>query len=371
MREDESFPMKKALILTGFNPSTFAGGIETFTDALIDLIESSNIKTDVVCASDFGNTFGLNSAFIGQVYAAGRSLLNRPPDPYEFVVSNGYYGGGYFPKKLRTFSIFHSTHAGYADAIKGLLPLSSYLEIKYAVGELLEQASASGARLIAVSDNVRLELDKYYGLSDVSVVTNPVDTHFFKRLSDRRALRDTYGIRYGEKVGLFVGRWELPKGKDIVEKLMDEKPGIVWIIASPSGGETAPSDSRWRRAFSGLDRSRLRELYSLSDFMVFPSRYEGFGLAAAEAMSCGLPVIGTPVGFLSDVYSKEPFSALSVPLRNHDVTVVVSAIARAIDLLFSDPALYGTISEKGRDMIAENYDIGRWRERMKGVLCLN
>ena len=363
--------MKKALILTGFNPSVFTGGIETFTNALIDVFGASDIKTEVVCATDFRNTYGLYSTFIGQVYAAGRSLLGRPSDTYEFLISNGYYGGGYVPKKLRTFTIFHSTHAGYADALKGLLPTSSYLEIKYVVGELLERASSSGARLIAVSDFVRYELEKYYGLTGVSVVPNPVDTHFFSRLSGRKSLRDAYGIAHGERVGLFVGRWEIAKGKDIVERLMHEHPGVLWIIASSSGGDPLPSDNRWLRTFLGLDQRHMRELYSLSDFMVFPSRYEGFGLAAAEAMSCGLPVIGSPVGFLFDVYSREPFSALSVSLAQQDVMEIVSSIGRRIELLFSKTALYGEISAKGRDIIVENFDSGRWRKMMEKVLCLN
>jgi glycosyltransferase involved in cell wall biosynthesis len=365
-----SFLMKKALVLTGFNPFNCTGGIETFTGALGGLLADHQMAADVICASDFGNTYGLNSPFIGQVYAAGKSLLNRPTDMYEFIVSNGYYGGGYFPKQLRTFAIFHSTHAGYADAIKGLLPASSYLEIKYVVGELLEQASASGARLIAVSDNVRSELGTYYGLTDVSVVTNPVDTHFFCKLGKRKALRDTYGISHDEKVGLFVGRWELPKGKDVVERLMTEESGVLWIIASAAGGGPLPVENRWLRTFSGLDQHRMRELYSLSDFMIFPSRYEGFGLAAAEAMACGLPVIGSPVGFLSDIYSGEPFSAVSIPFPHQDVTEIVPAIRRTVDRLLSDTSLYGEISGKGRDMVVEHYDIGLWRKRMKAVLCL-
>jgi glycosyltransferase involved in cell wall biosynthesis len=115
----------------------------------------------------------------------------------------------------------------------------------------------------------------------------------------------------------------------------------------------------------------MRELYSLSDFMVFPSRYEGFGLAAAEAMACGLPVIGPPVGFLSGVYSREPFSALSIPLLQHDVTEIVSSISNRIERLFSNSALSREISAKGRDLIVENYDAGRWSKMMEEVLCLN
>ena len=37
----------------------------------------------------------------------------------------------------------------------------------------------------------------------------------------------------------------------------------------------------------------LRDLYRLCELFVFPSKYEGFGLPALEAMSCGAPVIGS------------------------------------------------------------------------------
>lgn len=363
--------MKKALILTGFSPWNYTGGIETFTSSLCSLLEDHQMASDIICASESENAYGLHSPFIGQVYSAGRSLLNHKSDIYEFVMSNGYYGGGYFPKDIRTFAIFHSTHGGYADALKGFLPLSSYLEIKHIVGEMLEQASACGAKLIAVSDIVKAELHKYYGLSDVSVIANPIDTNYFCRLGDREKLRTTHGIPHDAKVGLFVGRWELAKGKSVMERLMGDLPGLFWIIASPSGGDPLPADDRQHIFYSGLDPAGLRELYNLSDFMVFPSLYEGFGLAAAEAMACGLPVIGTPVGFLSDLYSEEPFSTLSVPFPGHGSDGTISSITFAINRLLSDSTFYGTISQRCRDIIVANYDIGIWRERMAEVLCLN
>ena len=44
---------------------------------------------------------------------------------------------------------------------------------------------------------------------------------------------------------------------------------------------------------SGIAQSDLSELYGSADAMIFPSRYEGFGLPPLEAMACGCPVVAT------------------------------------------------------------------------------
>jgi glycosyltransferase involved in cell wall biosynthesis len=363
--------VKKALILTGFNPDACTGGIETFTKTLISLIELSDIKTEIISASDFSNAYNLHNEFIGKVYAAGRQQLAFSPDRYEFILSNGYYGGGYFPKKLKTFTVFHSTHAGYAEAIKSLMPLSAYLEIRYLIGELLEQASACGAKIIAVSNRVRSELKLYYGIEDAEVIPNPVDTGFFSMIHDKEELKSRYAIPKDRKAGLFVGRWEISKGRDIVERLMKEMNDMFWFIVTSSGGENNTPEGENIKTLSGLNRAEMREIYRLSDFMLFPSRYEGFGLAAAEAMATGLPVIGSPVGFLEEVYSNAPFSAMSIPIGIPDINEIIAKAKDSIHKLLSDKPLYEEISEKGREIIAKYYDIAAWQERMNKVLCLN
>jgi len=61
-----------------------------------------------------------------------------------------------------------------------------------------------------------------------------------------------------------------------------------------------PADSPVRVEFLGFVDD-MAALYSAGDFLVMPSRWEGFGLSAVEAMAAGLPVIATDVEGLRDV----------------------------------------------------------------------
>jgi glycosyltransferase involved in cell wall biosynthesis len=63
-----------------------------------------------------------------------------------------------------------------------------------------------------------------------------------------------------------------------------------------------------RVVFSGYlpDRSLFPALYSAADAFVFPSWYEGFGLALLEAMSCGCPVIASNSSSLPEVGGDAP-----------------------------------------------------------------
>ena len=80
------------------------------------------------------------------------------------------------------------------------------------------------------------------------------------------------------------------------------------------------------------DRGRGRgrtpcELYAASDLFVLPSRYEGFGMAYAEAIAHGLPVIGTTAGAIPETVS--PDAGVLIP--PDDVPALAAALRRLIE----------------------------------------
>jgi glycosyltransferase involved in cell wall biosynthesis len=83
-----------------------------------------------------------------------------------------------------------------------------------------------------------------------------------------------------------------------------------------------------RVTFTG--KTTVEELvrhYSESEIAVVPSVYEGFGLPAAEAMSCGVPVVSSDGGALPEVVGD---AGVVVPARDDN------ALADAVNRLMAD-----------------------------------
>ncbi|MCK5851080.1 MAG: glycosyltransferase [Kiritimatiellae bacterium] len=98
---------------------------------------------------------------------------------------------------------------------------------------------------------------------------------------------------------------------------------------------------KWTGYLSNKD---LLSLYQHCDLLVHPSRYEGFGLTVAEAMSCGLPVICSNTGPMPEVAGNA-----AIMLDPDDIDGFTNNICKVL----TNPALAAEMKEKGLEQSAK------------------
>lgn len=180
--------------------------------------------------------------------------------------------------------------------------------LHFLVRAKIRQLVAKGAKVIAVSYANATELSKDFGIEPV-IVPNGVEYIEPKITANLDAVRE---IKNRCKLlGGFVARWDTTKNPEIVRHLAENMPsGVGLVIRSTPDGiyrmSPWPPFKHPNVLWLGLlKRPELYGLYSLLDFLLLPSRYEGFGYVALEAASVGAIPFITPTG-LGAYFAQDP-----------------------------------------------------------------
>jgi glycosyltransferase involved in cell wall biosynthesis len=116
-----------------------------------------------------------------------------------------------------------------------------------------------------------------------------------------------------------------------------------------------------RVSFAGrVSNEELVDLYRRATLVVVPSRYEGFGLPAAEAMACGTPVVASAAGALPEVVETGGGGML-VPPEDPE------ALAKAIATLVEQPEARAALGARAPARIDAAYSWRRVAERTADV----
>jgi len=94
-------------------------------------------------------------------------------------------------------------------------------------------------------------------------------------------------------------------------------------------------------ALPQLSERQLAEHYASHVAFVFPSLYEGFGMAFLEAMASGTPVVGTPTGGMADLI-EDGKNGLLVARRD------AAALSKALERLLDDQAYARSLGDRAR-----------------------
>jgi glycosyltransferase involved in cell wall biosynthesis len=214
---------------------------------------------------------------------------------------------------------------------------------------------------LAISDSSRREGVERLGLPDGNVVniSSAADEHFTAATvaADREAaLRTRYGLQ--RPFAMYTGGIDHRKNVEGLIRAWSALPqrarsahqlAIVCAVQPKDQARLeqlmldcglAPGEA----VLSGfVPEEDLVDLYRLCKLFVFPSRHEGFGLPALEAMRCGAPVIGADNSSIPEVIGRADalFDARSEP-------AITAKILQGLE----DDAFRASLIEHGRAQAA-------------------
>lgn len=139
---------------------------------------------------------------------------------------------------------------------------------------------------------------------------------------------ETEGVPWpeGKRRVLFVGRFDRQKGTDLLLQALAELGDSVFCYLV---GDTVLGDASIgplpenARVTGWLPPAQIEAFYRSADVVVVPSRWEGFGLIAVEAMRAELPVIASRVGGLPEIVGDGETGVLIPP---DDKAALVNAL---------------------------------------------
>lgn len=323
--------LSKALVDLGHSVDVISGPPYPELDARVGLIQLPSLDlyahpnptralrlTHLLSRADFYEWWSKLSGAFGEPYCFGRRLLThfkKHKPHYDIVHDNQSLCYGLLDLQKRGVNVIATVHhpitqdrdiALAAATEKGQRWLInrwySFLAMQKKVVQQLEH-------VITVSHQSQQDIVAAFDrpAEKIQVIPNGVDSNLFKPLDN--ITRTPFRL-------ITTASSDQPlKGLSVLlralAQLCSEFPALNLIVIGKlkENGETqkelqALNLQEVVQFKSGISNQQLVEEYAQASIAIVPSLYEGFGLPAAEAMACAVPLICSDGGALPEVVGK-------------------------------------------------------------------
>ena len=246
-------------------------------------------------------------------------------------------------RELKIITTLHGTDITLVGLEPSFLPL-----VKYST-EMSDGVTAV-SRFLKEKTLINYSIEK-----DIEVIPNFVDTEIYKPRTDcnfRKHLAPK-----GEKILVHTSNFRAVKRVTdtirIFEQVVKEVPSKLILVGD---GPDRSECERLCRELNLCDHIKflgkqdgLVEILNAADVFLIPSQSESFGLAALEAMACGVPVISSSVGGLPELIKHNETGFIA------EIGDVSRMAKYAIDLLTNERK-HKLFSENSRKRTVESFD---------------
>lgn len=252
-------------------------------------------------------------------------------------------------RNLPVVFTFHGPWAGeYAvelgrDASSQPLPAALRNRAAVAIAGWLEQRTLRrSARLHTLSNFMAGIAAETYGIprQKIAVIPGGVDLQKFRPAANRAGVRRGLGLPSDRPILLTVRRLAARMGLgnliSAMAAVVQTQPDALLLIGGKGGLADALQAQVQQlglganvRLLGYIAEEALPAYYQAADLFVLPTlELEGFGLVTLEALACGTPVVGTPVGGTVEILSRLHPSLLAPSAQPPDLAqAIVSVLA--------------------------------------------
>ena len=166
---------------------------------------------------------------------------------------------------------------------------------------------------------------------------------------------------------IFPRRMTALRGSTEITKAFIKYPQYNFMLVGQAQDELAElqyingNKSHTNVTFTHKEMDDMPEMYQSADISVIPTMAsEGLSLSLLESMSCGLPIITTPVGGLGDAVIHGYNGLIYEP--NHE------DLGEQIDYLVKNPDIMQKFAKRNREIAVECFDIEIWKEKWRKII---
>jgi rhamnosyl/mannosyltransferase len=236
----------------------------------------------------------------------------------------------------------------HADTTRAPLLLPAYWRWLDALLSGCDRVIVGSQRLVEASPVLR-KLSRYPSL--IEVIPFGVDAQRFAPAAGPSVRRWGSG-----PIVLFVGRLRYYKGLPFLIEAMSNVQAHLVIVGDGQERERVENLGRTRLGdrftyLPGIPEEELADVYRSADVFCLPStsEAEAFGLAALEAMACGVPVITTEVGTATSEINVDGETGRVVAPSN------TGALSEALSYVLEDPARREQMGAAARARVLAEY----------------